>query len=586
MSKFTLDNIYELLKDESISVTTKRAFTHKKTKNKPVLMSLGRIWFNLLLPDDFKLIDEPVGKKYMDNLIQEVIKKYDAEEASDIISHIQNEAFKMTTINPKSFKIEAFIPDDEWEEKRKEFQKEADSLDDSQFLKRAERLTSELMKKLDDENLGIQDVMNSGTKGGVGDWQALMVSRGFVVDMEGKISRITEANNDGYDIESFYKGGAQARRNYYVKSTMTAKPGYLARRVVMSCAHLKLAETDCKTAKTIEVFADKEKASSLIGRYYIKGGKPTLITNIDQILNKKIKLRTPIFCKSKKGICETCYGNLSKQLETKNIGILAGGAVNMEAVNAMMKMRHKSSQVEVVDVDFDKITNESNIDVATLRKYIDVAKTRIFAKRNLTIIIDQKDYDDNTLVDLGNKYLVPGILEVEVTVGDITDYISLPYNFNVDLFKPDSIDTDKSIIRLNYKKGDKILSKGKYIKEMDPGLMDRLFEGGTKYITTPEILLDAMVNELPKTDSIHLELVVSNMFRSKKDPTVPGRLVGYKDCEIYGCKKTPFIDSWLSALAFENINKAIKTGLVEQKSASFTPIEKVVVENYYTDYME
>jgi hypothetical protein len=108
----------------------------------------------------------------------------------------------------------------------------------------------------------------------------------------------------------------------------------------------------------------------------------------------------------------------------------------------------------------------------------------------------------------------------------------------------------------------------------------RLFEGGAKYITNPEILCMVIHNNLPGIDMIHIETVVSNMFRDANDLTIPARLTNYKNFTIVGQKKLPFIISWLSALSFENINKAIKIGLLDGKDATLDPIEKLVSEKY------
>ena len=172
-----------------------------------------------------------------------------------------------------------------------------------------------------------------------------------------------------------------------------------------------------------------------------------------------------------------------------------------------------------------------------------------------------------------------------MVVGEGEDQViyNLPYSFKVNLYKPENVSNSGSTHLLNYVKGEKILSQDKYLEETNMSVVDRLFEGQMKYIIDPKVLLLVISNELPKIDSVHLEVIVSNMFRSNGDPTVPGRLVNYKDCTIQGSKKTPFIDSWLTSLAFENVNKSIKVGLVGGKSATYSPIEKIVLEKHYNE---
>jgi len=55
-----IQTIYDILQDESSNITDQ----HTLVKNgKEYGLSLGRIWFNLLLPDDYSIVDNPVSKK-------------------------------------------------------------------------------------------------------------------------------------------------------------------------------------------------------------------------------------------------------------------------------------------------------------------------------------------------------------------------------------------------------------------------------------------------------------------------------------------------------------------------------------------
>ena len=435
----TLNDVYEKLKDPEIQLSTKFPYSHKiKTKSRSINLSLGRIWLQLLLPDDFRFVNEPVTKSKMDEIIRELIKNYEPAFASDIVSKIQEEAFKLAAINPRSFRIDGFIPSEAWTAKKEAFVKKADSLSDSDFLKESKKLAEELMKELDDKQIPIQDCLNSGTKGSMSDWQSLLVSRGFVVDLEGNISRIVASENDGKNIEAYYKAGAQGRRNYFVRSTLTSKPGYLARKITMANANIKISAKDCRTRKLLEVFVDAPRANSFVGRYYRADGETKLVESADEIKNKLIKFRSPLFCLQKDGICQTCYGELSSKLDNSNIGILAGGAINNETVNALMKMRHKATQVDLVDVDFTKLKTKFGSKSELINRIFKIEPKSITANEDLMIILDQNDYRDESITDFGEKFVLPGILEVTVGEGEKREILNLPFNFDVNLHKPEN----------------------------------------------------------------------------------------------------------------------------------------------------
>jgi len=140
-----------------------------------------------------------------------------------------------------------------------------------------------------------------------------------------------------------------------MRSALTAHPGYLTTKMVKANAGLQIDEKlkDCGTKKTFELLITEGLVNLVLQRNYVNpAGNIKQIENVEQVLDKKIKLRSPLYCKSEDGICPTCYGNLYKTLNTHNIGILAGGAINTVGINAMMKMRHKSSSIATKEVDF------------------------------------------------------------------------------------------------------------------------------------------------------------------------------------------------------------------------------------------
>lgn len=586
----SLEEIYQKIKDGS-QLENKISYSHpNKTDNKSMRMSIGRVWFNQLLPDDFRLIDEIVDSKNMENIIKELLDKYDSEKTSDIISQINLEAFKLATLVPNSFTIDTLIPPDDWLEEKQTFVDKwnnvpPDKMDMNQFTKEADELTKKLVDHLDKNGFKLQNILNSGAKGNaIDDWKALLVAKGFVIDVEGKIhGPITNGTAEGYNTKQYYDAAGQARRNYYYKSTMSAKPGYLSRKVTMANANMVIdkSKIDCGTRKRLEIFIDGKKAPLIIGRYHLLNNELINIKTTKGITNRRISLRSPLYCKAKNGICPTCYGDHYKKLNTSNVGILSGGAVNMIGINSMMKMRHKSSQLDLVDVDFDNSVRSSKLDLRVVKKFIDVQKKKIIAKTNCTILLDQNEYDESSLIDIGDKFLVPGVLDLYV--GELSDneFITFPFNFQVELNKPEDYVQDGNKLIFRYTPGETIISRDYYNKETDPSVINRLLDGSIKYINSPEVLLDAVHEQLPSLDLVHIELILSNMFRVKSDLTIPCRLKDYSDFEIVGIKKLPFLNSWLTGLSFEDPNKAIKTALLNEKDADMNPIERVLLEKFY-----
>jgi len=581
----TSNDVYNLI-GEGKKLTDKMSYSHnQKTGGKTINISLGRIWFNQLLPGDYPLINEPVTKKKMDGILVDLYKKYGTEEASQIISNLQTEAFTLATISPNTFNIESFIPPSDWTKKKDEFIKIADKLDPIEFKKQAETLTKELLATFEDAEIRTSIIIDSGgAKSPFSDFKNLLVAKGYVMDIEGNIlGPIINGLNDGYGKIDYYNAGSEARKNFYMRSSLTAHPGYLTNKMVKANAGLQIDPkiTDCGTKKTFDLVATEDLAGLLLQRNYVSQvGTIKNITDTEQILDKKIKLRSPLYCKSENGICQTCYGNLSKTLNTQHIGILAGGAVNVVGISTMMGMRHKASSVETKAVDFIEMTKKSGIDIKNFSFILDIKKNEITAKVPCSITLDSSDYDDVSLIDCGDKYQTVGVLTIQYGESDDVRFITLPYAIMLDLFKAADISIDGHIITMNYEPGELIIRQEYYDDNFNERTVDRLFEGGAKYITDPEVLTMTIQSNIKGIDLVHIETVVSNMFRDAEDLTMPARLTDYKNAVVVGQKKLPYVISWLSALGFENINRAVKVGLLDGRDATMDPIERIVMENY------
>ena len=126
----------------------------------------------------------------------------------------------------------------------------------------------------------------------------------------------------------------------------------------------------------------------------------------------------------------------------------------------------------------------------------------------------------------------------------------------------------------------KILSQEYIIRQVDPSVIRKLFDAGYKYLNSPETLVEMIFKQIPNIDLNYVELVVQNMFRSKANPNNNCRLTHYKNCQIFSQKQLPFLNSWVNSLAFENIDKGIKKGLMTDQDIRYDPIEKIVIEDY------
>lgn len=351
-----IDEVYEELQNEDVQLKNKYNYTHPiKTKNKSKIMSLGRIWFNLLLPDDYKLINEQINKKKISQIIDDVYKIYDIDIAVTYLNNLNDHAFKMASVNPISFTIDEVIVPQEIREKKKN--KLKPKIQPEEFTNVLEELANEHLNILGD-NSGIKQIIDSGAKGKNTDFGVLMLAKGPVLDIEGNISKpILTGQSDGYNGKEYYTLAGESRRALYIRGIGTAEPGTLARDTTYANANTTISKKDCKTKKYLEITVTKSIFTTIQGRYYMdeKTNELIVITKDNKLIGEKIKLRSPLYCRSKNGICEICYGQLTTKLGTKHIGLLAGEVINEAGIEGFsMSVRHKSLQLQLSPVDFTK----------------------------------------------------------------------------------------------------------------------------------------------------------------------------------------------------------------------------------------
>ena len=205
----SVEDIYKAL-DEGVSIDQKFNYSHPtKTGGINVRLSLGRIWFNLLLPSDFPLINEPCDKNVVNNTIKEIERQFDAENAAEYTTKIMQEAFKMSSYIPTTFSIDSLILSDDVKDMKEELQKEeVKSL--PEFEEKFNKITKQLEKEVDESGERLDNIRVSNAKDLP--WGKLMIAQGYVGDIEGNIlGPIKSAIVDGSSPEDFYRGAAEAR---------------------------------------------------------------------------------------------------------------------------------------------------------------------------------------------------------------------------------------------------------------------------------------------------------------------------------------------------------------------------------------
>jgi DNA-directed RNA polymerase subunit beta' len=350
-----LQDVYKLLKTKPLN--EKIPYSHKvKTKNKVINLSIGRIWFNLITPDDYPLVTDVIDKKKLSFIIKDIYDKYDVSISSKFVDDINRESFKLGTIKPSSFDINSLVIPDHILKKKNELLKE--DLDPDEFNTIKNKLAVEYLEYIKENyDSKVYNILMTGAKGSAADWANLMIAKGSTVDIEGNTTKpILHSLDEGLTVEEFYNTAAEARMTQFQKSKGSAEPGYLARKTAYANANITIQSDDCKTKRYLKLQVTKEISKQLFGRYFLNDGKLDIINenNISKLINKTISLRSPLYCKEQNGLCKICYGKLQEKLDTKKVGLIASAMVNDIGITKAMKARHANSQLNSREADFTK----------------------------------------------------------------------------------------------------------------------------------------------------------------------------------------------------------------------------------------
>ena len=354
---------------------------------------LGKFTAKVKQDTDSNLSESMLMDNMIDNIEENILptkvkikKTLNKKGLSDLINRIDEETttgtefmwfyyllmqsgFMLSSVMPSSFQPEALeLPKEFVQEKDKLVKTYKDSKGTTEDALKFQKGITKIAHKVQDyfikHDIHIVDLLSdqSGAKGGVQHIQSLLLSVGLSINSFGEINDVIDNSHvDGMTQTQFFNGSSQAIQALYAKSSETAKPGYLGRKLSTIAERIKLSSTpDCKTKKYLHIkIRDKQMLESFTGRYYkTKVGIEMMITSNSDIIGKTIDIRSPLYCKAKDGICTRCYNTeyVSKMNLTPgaNIGLLASTGLTGSLVSLTLKKSHVGVGLDKENIDFRK----------------------------------------------------------------------------------------------------------------------------------------------------------------------------------------------------------------------------------------
>ncbi len=257
----------------------------------------------------------------------------------------------------------------------------------------------------------IYTMADSGARGSAAQIRQLAGMRGLMAKPDGSIieTPITANFREGLDVLQYFISTHGARKGLADTALKTANSGYLTRRLVDVAQDLVVTEDDCGTDNGLvltplieggdvveplrERVLGRVVATDLVhpgeSEVAVKGGTlldERWVDRLEQLGIDEVKVRSPITCKTRFGVCGVCYGRDLARGERVNIGesvgVVAAQSIGEPGTQLTMRTFHiggaasRAAAVDNVTVKGDGVARLHNLNVVQHKDGHYVAVTR------------------------------------------------------------------------------------------------------------------------------------------------------------------------------------------------------------------
>jgi len=345
--------------------------------------SVGRLLFNSVLPSDHAFINDIVIQKTLFQIIIDIIDDQGTEAVPPIVDRLKKFGFKYATKSGTTWGIDDVVVPKEKEaiiEAARTEERSVFGFYDEGLISREERrrmiveiwhrAKTEIEKVLPetlDEHGSAYEMWKSGARGSLGQIAQMAGMKGLIVNTRGETLEfpILSSMKEGMSPIEYFNTTHGSRKGLADTALQTAKAGYLTRRLFVVAQDAIVTEADCKTkagtrinrisASGIEIAFSKaikgrvlaEDAVDTKGNVLFK--KTHLLSRRDAIAIEEstcesVVVRSPMTCKTLRGVCQQCYGiDLTKNALVdigEAVGTVAAQAIGEPGTQLTMNTKH------------------------------------------------------------------------------------------------------------------------------------------------------------------------------------------------------------------------------------------------------
>lgn len=365
-----------------------------KVGGKPIQTTVGRIYFNEILPKGFDYVNEVIGKKQLKNLLNKALYDFTQPEVGEFLDRIKKFGFAEMTRSGLSWAISDFTVSDKKDQLISTAQNHVEEVttqfedglltDKERYAQivdiwsKASLEIGSLVRSEVDVKGPVFSMIDSGARGSWGQLSQMAGMKGLVVSPSGKIieTPITSSFLKGLTELEYFISTHGARKGLVDTALKTATSGYLTRRLVDVNQDIVVKEEDCgDTTGLVLSRRDAEEAGDSFDNFVF--GRKTVADIVNpetqevivkagdfithaqaEIINasgvENVRIRSLVSCKTIRGVCQSCYGiDLGRNAIVKigeAVGIVTAQAIGEPATQLTMRTFHQGGSAGAADV--------------------------------------------------------------------------------------------------------------------------------------------------------------------------------------------------------------------------------------------
>jgi len=354
--------------------------------------TVGRVLFNMEIPDDMPYINGQLKKKGLQNLVAFSFMKMGHEKTIQLLDSLKETGFLYATKSGLSFASADMVIPSTKSDLLDQAYTEVDEVErqrvaglitagerHNKIIDIWHRVTEDVAREMFDQmsSLNLETgefnpifmMADSGARGSREQVRQLAGMRGLMAKPSGEIMEtpITANFREGLSVLQYFISTHGARKGLADTALKTADSGYLTRRLVDVSQDVIVVEHDCGTENGIEVSAIAEGGEILeqlrdrvVGRVAaedvydpIEGTRicpmnceisEFIANQIQEAGIERVRIRSVLTCETERGVCQLCYGRMlatSRMVEMgEAVGIIAAQSIGEPGTQLTMRTFH------------------------------------------------------------------------------------------------------------------------------------------------------------------------------------------------------------------------------------------------------